>query len=177
MSYQKVGLELMATQKCWSELHVGCTKKNKHWTLSFVYLNPIYTRSKYRHGTPNFWHVPRLPVPRLPPGGSLSTPKILSTHWCHITFGTDTFTHHDRKLGVPCRKIVSTVPKIWRAVPIFLAGVNGVLLCDSYRSKKDNFILLALGIAVPVYVHLLSKCHNQCLLLKLMSLSHQVLRK
>ena len=50
-------------------------------------------------------------------------------------------------------------------------------LCDSYRSKKDNFILLFSGIAVPVYVHLLGKCHNQCLLLKLMSLSHQVLRK
>ena len=37
-----------------------------------------------------FGTVPRLPVPRLPPGGSLGTPKILST-----------------------------VPKIWRAVPIF----------------------------------------------------------
>ena len=31
-----------------------------------------------------------------------------------------------RKLGVPCLKILSTVPKIWRAVPIFLARVNGV---------------------------------------------------
>ena len=30
-----------------------------------------------------------------------------------------------RKLGVPCLKIVSTVPKLWRAVPIFLArGVS-----------------------------------------------------
>ena len=41
-----------------------------------------------------------------------------------LTFGTDTLTR--RKLGVPCLKIVSTVPKIWRAVPIFLARVNGV---------------------------------------------------
>ena len=32
VSYQKVGLELMATQKCWSELHVGCTMKSKHST-------------------------------------------------------------------------------------------------------------------------------------------------
>ena len=38
------------------------------------------------------------------------------------TFGTDTLT--GRKLGVPCLKIVSTVPKIWRAVPIFLARVR-----------------------------------------------------
>ena len=30
------------------------------------------------------------------------------------------------KLGVPCVKIFSTVPKIWRAMPIFLARVNGV---------------------------------------------------
>ena len=56
----------------------------------------------------------------VPLGGSLGTPK----HWCHITFGTDTFTR--RKLGMPCPKIVSMVPKIWRAVPIFLARVNGV---------------------------------------------------
>ena len=33
-----------------------------------------------------------------------------------------------RKLGVPCLKIVRTVQKIWRAVPIFLARVNGVLV-------------------------------------------------
>ena len=31
------------------------------------------------HGTPNFGTVPRLPVPRLPPGGSLGTPKIFSS--------------------------------------------------------------------------------------------------
>ena len=33
-----------------------------------------------------------------------------------------------QKLRVPCLKIVSTVPKIWRAVPMFLARVNGVLI-------------------------------------------------
>ena len=62
-----------------------------------------------RNGTPNFRRVKRigpkcnvapvlkiLGVPRLPPGGSLGTGKR------------------------------STVPKIWRAVPIFLARVNGV---------------------------------------------------
>ena len=38
-----------------------------------------FTRAKNRHGTPNFGTVPRLPVPRLPPGGSLGTPKILSS--------------------------------------------------------------------------------------------------
>ena len=64
--------------------------------------------------------------PRLPPGGSLGTSKILSTDQCHITFVTDTFTR--RKLGVPCLKMVSMVPKIWRAVPTFLGRVNGVLV-------------------------------------------------
>ena len=62
-----------------------------------------------RHGTPNVRRVKRmgpkcnvapvlkiLGVPRLPPGGSLGTGKR------------------------------GTVPKIWRAVPIFLARVNGV---------------------------------------------------
>ena len=44
-----------------------------------------------------------LGVPRLPPGGSLGTGKQ------------------------------GTVPKIWRAVPIFLARVNGVI--DSYLWK------------------------------------------
>ena len=86
-----------------------------------------FTRAKTigtaRHATPNFWHCaddfkarhsqfstykrigPKcnvapvlkiLGVPRLPPGGSLGTGKR------------------------------GTVPKIWRAVPIFLARVNGV---------------------------------------------------
>ena len=65
----------------------------------------------------------RLPVPRLPPGGSLGTPKILSTG-ATLHVGPIRFTC--RKLGVPYLKIVSTVPKIWRAVPIFLARVNEV---------------------------------------------------
>ena len=33
------------------------------------------------------------------------------------------------KIGIACLKIVSTVPKIWRAVPVFLARVNGVVVC------------------------------------------------
>ena len=51
-----------------------------------------------------------LGVPRLPPGGSLGTGKR------------------------------GTVPKIWRAVPIFLARVNGVLVFtrSSVRSHKRN---------------------------------------
>ena len=56
-----------------------------------------------------FGMVPCLPMARLPPGGSLDTPKI--------KFGTDKFTR--RKMGVPCLKIISTMPKIWRAVTIF----------------------------------------------------------
>ena len=42
-----------------------------------------------------------------------------------------------RKLGVPCIKIVSTVPKIWRAVPIFLTHVNGVLVPSTNLYKRD----------------------------------------
>ena len=51
-----------------------------------------------------------LGVPRLPPGGSLGTGKR------------------------------GTVPKIWRAVPIFLARVNGVL--KTVNSRGSNFITL-----------------------------------
>ena len=36
VSYQKVGLELMATQRCWSELHVGCTTRSKHSTQMYI---------------------------------------------------------------------------------------------------------------------------------------------
>ena len=72
-----------------------------------------------------FGTVPRLPVPRLPLRGSLSTLKILSTG---ATLHLGPIRLHVEKLGVPCIKIVSTVPKIWRAVPIFLAHVNGVLV-------------------------------------------------
>ena len=58
-----------------------------------------------RHGTPNFRRVtvsvPNviLKVPGLPPGGSLGTGKG------------------------------GTVPKIWLAVPIVLASVNGLRVC------------------------------------------------
>ena len=72
----------------------------------YIPLNPILHALK-KIGTARqiFGTVPRLPVSRLPPAAPL---KIY------------TFTR--RKLGVPCLKIVSRVPKIWRAVPIFLAG-------------------------------------------------------
>ena len=79
-----------------------------------------------------FGTVPRLPVPRLPPGGSLGTPKILGTG---ATLHLGATRLHVRKLGVPCLKIVSTVPKVWRAVPIFLARVNVVLDFDESLSS------------------------------------------
>ena len=50
-------------------------------------------------------------------GVSLGTPKILGTGDTFGTFGTDTFTRP--KSGVPCLKIVSTVPKTWLAAPLF----------------------------------------------------------
>ena len=60
-----------------------------------------------------FGTVPRLPVPRLPPGGSLGTPKILSTGaTLHVGPIRDTNTTDTSKIG--------------SAVPIFLARVNGV---------------------------------------------------
>ena len=86
-------------------------------------ITPFTRAKKNRHGTPNFWHraddfkaqhsqfstckgigpkcnvapvLKILGVPRLPSGGSLGAGKR------------------------------GTVPKIWRAVPIFLARVNGV---------------------------------------------------
>ena len=42
------------------------------------------------------------------------------------------------KLGVPCPKIVSTVPKIWRTVPIFLARVNGVWVAGSCATIVED---------------------------------------
>ena len=60
--------------------------------------------------------VPRLPVPRLPPGGSLGTPKILSTgatlHLGPIRLHVENWecralksSARCQKLGVPCRLI------------------------------------------------------------------------
>ena len=51
-----------------------------------------------------FGTVPRLPVPRLPLGGSLGNPKILGTG-ATLHLGPTRLTR--RKLGVPCLKIVS----------------------------------------------------------------------
>ena len=61
--------------------------------------------------------MPRLPVPRLPPGGSLGTPKIFNTgatlHLGPIRLHVENWE---------CRAL----QKIWCAVPIFLARVNEV---------------------------------------------------
>ena len=45
-----------------------------------------------------------------------------------------------RKMGVPGLKIVSMEPKIWRAVPIFLARVNGVLDRKTLCWDHENYI-------------------------------------
>ena len=92
-------------------------------------LSPFTRAKKIGTARQIFGIVPRLPVPRLPPGGSPGTPKILSTGTNYIwdrPGGANTFTR--QKLGVPCLKIVNTEPKIWRAVPIFLARVNEVFV-------------------------------------------------
>ena len=76
-----------------------------------------------------FGTVPRLPVPRLPPGGSLGTPKILSTG---ATLHVGPIRLHVENWE--CRALKSsarTVLKIWRAVPIFLARVNGVVVATT----------------------------------------------
>ena len=75
-----------------------------------------FTRAK-KIGTARqiFGTVLRLPVPRLPPGGSLGTPKILSTG---VTLHVGPIRLHVENWecrAVPCR-----------AVPILLARVNGV---------------------------------------------------
>ena len=64
-----------------------------------------------------FGTVPCLPVPRLPPGGSLGTPKILSTG-AALLLGP-------MRLHVENWECGALKPKIWLAVPIFLARVNG----------------------------------------------------
>ena len=76
-----------------------------------------------------FGTVPRLPVPRLPPGGSLGTPKILSTG---ATLHVGPIRLHVENWE--CRALKSsarTVLKIWRAVPIFLTRVNGVVVATT----------------------------------------------
>ena len=82
-----------------------------------------------------------------------------------------------RKLGVLCLKIVSTVPKIWRAVPIFLARVNGVLVTSIQRGNyivclsvestlnEENDRSLQLLYTCQVFlsqmrVHVFSSCHD-----------------
>ena len=95
-------------------LHPKCN--NQHSQVSETIKTPFTRAKKFGTASQIFGTASRLPVPRLPPGCSPGTFKI--------TFGTDTVTR--RKLGVPCLKIVITVPKIWRAVPTFLARVNGV---------------------------------------------------
>ena len=79
-----------------------------------------------RHGTPNFRRVKRmgpkcnvgpvlkiLGVPRLPPGGSLGTGKR------------------------------GTMPKIWRAVPIFLARLNGVKMISRNKMFRHGTKLIS----------------------------------
>ena len=70
-----------------------------------------------------FGSVPHLPVPRQPPGGSLGTPKFLSTV---ATLHLRPIHLHVENWECCVLKIISTVPKIWRAVPIFLVCVNWV---------------------------------------------------
>ena len=55
-------------------------------------------------------------MPRLLPGDSLGTPEILSTG---ATLHLGPIHLHVEKQGVLFLQIVSTVPKIWRAMSIF----------------------------------------------------------
>ena len=70
-------------------------------------LNPIYTCQKNRHGQ-IFGTVPLLPVPRLPPGDSLGTPKILSTgatiHLGPIRLHVKNWECRTLKSSAPCQK-------------------------------------------------------------------------
>ena len=65
-----------------------------------------------------FGTVPRLPVSRLPPGGILGSPKILSTG--------STLLLGPIRLHVENWESRALKPKVWRAMPIFLARVNGI---------------------------------------------------
>ena len=70
-----------------------------------------------------FGTVPRLPVPRLPPVGSLGTPKILSTgatlHLGLMLLHVENWECCALKLSARCQKFGVTCQ-------FFLAGVNGV---------------------------------------------------
>jgi len=83
-----------------------------------------FTRTK-KIGTAHqiFGSVPHLPMPRQPPGGSLGTPIFFSTV---ATLHLGPIRLHVKNWEYHALKIISTVPKIWRAVPIFLACVNWV---------------------------------------------------
>ena len=113
---------------------------SQFWTTYKSYSrnsNPIYTRSKNRHGTPNFWHRASFTLAEttsgrssspgdlpgtcnlcrldcIPPGGSLGTPKILSTgaplHLGPIRLHVENWvcralqsSARCQKFGVPCR--------------------------------------------------------------------------
>ena len=83
--------------------------------------NPIYTRYKNRYGTPNFWdrdddfkaqHSQFSMFIRIGPKCNVAPVlKIL------------------RVPGLPPGGSLGTVPKIWLAVPIVLASVNGLRVC------------------------------------------------
>ena len=74
----------------------------------------LHTLKKISAARQIFGTVPRLPVPRLPPGGSLGTPKILSTgatlHLGPIRLHVENWecralksSARCLKFGVPCR--------------------------------------------------------------------------
>ena len=83
------------------------------WFLSsvpfWVPLTPFTRTKKIGTARQIFGILPHLPMPRLPPGGSLGTPKSLSTgatlHLGPIRLHVKTWE---------CLKIVSMVPKIWK---------------------------------------------------------------
>ena len=102
-----------------------------------------FTRTK-KIGTARqiFGTVPRLPVPRLPPEGSLGTPKILSTG---ATLHLGPIRLHVEKWECRALKSSARCQTIWRAVPIFLARVNGVPWVSEDVSKSHisfSFLLI-----------------------------------
>jgi len=82
-------------------------KVKSAWKIPGTAPESFYTKESF--GT-----VPLLPVPRLPPGGSLGTPKILGTgatlHWGPIRLHLENWecralksSARCQKFGVPCR--------------------------------------------------------------------------